>query len=188
MAWPLDRGIRPYIRMAAYWLGRGMSDDEILRWTEFSRHYHSVADMASAIPEARRSMYFAQRLRDAGPDQTFGATWFGSMRGAWYAGYGRAPNAQERSWAYTRPAQMLGLAIQVTGRGERTNLPRRFEVTVNVPWNATMAQVRQYLIDQFAAGNMPSGLEEYDPVQLITAQFRIIGGALLEREATTYTM
>ena len=183
-----DDAVRAYMRMATYLIGRGMTDEEVMAWAADSRHHYNLDDMRTALPEARRALYFAEVIRGDASGRSFAQLWYYNRGRTFRAGYGRMPTADERSWAYSRPGSMLGLAVQISGRGEQTGLPRRYEVTINVPWNANWAEVEDYVRNQVMSGSLTGGLQYYDPIQPITMVIQLVGGALIERRATTYTM
>lgn len=194
MAWELPLFLRPIMRSLSYYLDLGQSAAQALQSYLSERFHRPVEEARQALPEAVRATSFAEYVRALGESstlrssRTFGQQWFASARGLWYSAYGRAPTATERPWAYTRPNQYLGLAVEVTGRGERTNLPRRFMVTVNVPWNVTYAQMEEYIREQLISGNVPWSINEYESIQPTTMSLAVIGGALVQRQAATYTM
>lgn len=185
MPWPFPDFLRPFMRMASYWLGTGRAPDWILNW---AREEYSPADAAvfpTAIPEAARANYFAARLREADPNVTMSRLWGYYARGAWYAGYGRAPTADERSWAYTRPSQMIGLMFEVRGRTVHSGQEVRYTLSANVPWNSTlwdaMLAAREWISDVAnVTGEMGSDALDYDTVTVA-----LIGGALIERQVPT---
>lgn len=188
MAWPFNFSIRPYIRMAGYWLGIGSTVDQILDWATGSRDYYDLNYMREAIPEAKRADYFAARIATANVDMPLSQLWGLSARGAWYAGYGRAPTAAERGWAYSRPEGMLGLALEVKGLGLHSGTPRVYTITANVPWSATFGAIEGYIQQCIADGSCITGDMGSEPLDTDTIEILIQGGALLQRQSPTVTM
>lgn len=188
MTWPLDSSIRPYIRIASYWLGEGWDAQQIINWARESRHFYNLASMEEALHEAMRANYFAEFIRDRGTDTPFGTLWFAAARGAWYAGYGARPTTEQQAWAYTRPQDQLGLMIEVTGRGARTGEEHRYTITVNASWNSTMRDVLDYVRDCVANGSCITGELGSEPLDEGSIEVGMIGGALVARQAPTLTV
>lgn len=183
-----DDQVRKYMQMAAYWINRDMSDAEVMAWAEQSRHYYNLTDMRTALPEAHRALYFAERIREADPTVAFSRLWGLASRATWYAGYHRAPTPAEREWAYSRPGAMLGLAFEVVGRGANTGRFRHFTITVNVPWSANLGSVEDYLKDCLSSGACITGDFGSEPLRVDSIIPTLVGGALIERRGTTTTM
>lgn len=188
MAWPFAGDVRAYMRLAARWLQQGWTALQILTHAGQSRHGYVMQDLQEAIPEAERSLYFANFLRTHSAQQTFGRSWFAAARGAWYAGYGRAPSTAERQWSYTRPQGQLGLMYEVQGRTVTRNMPVRYTITVNANWSDTPQAVTQEVFD-YVTGALPFvpmlGTDYLDPA---TVQINLLGGALIARQRPTLTM
>jgi hypothetical protein len=176
------------MRMAAYWLGFGRTYEQIMEWAAGSRHHYELGLMAQAIPEAGRAVYFAEQIRVNDPAVPFSRLWGWYTRGAWYAGYGRAPTAEERAWAYQRPAPDIGLALEVTGQIAATGVPKRYSITVNVPWTWSLGQVEQAVIDWFAGGGLPIGESVSYRLEPGTIGITLAGGALIARQSPTLTL
>jgi hypothetical protein len=181
MVWPLDENLRPYIRMASYWLHQGRTPEEIMQWASSSRHMYNLEFMQAAIPEAARANYFAARARSGDPNMRLSQLWGLSARAAWYAGYGRAPTAEERQWAYSRPQEMLGLMFEVHGRGARTGRFQHYTVVLNASWGTSLADAIQRVEDSIISGDIITGDLGSEPLQAGGLTVSLIGGALLER-------
>lgn len=186
--WPFSDAIRPYIQMALYWLGLGRSPQEIMAWAAGSRHHHDLQAMAQAIPEAGRSGYVAEFIRTHDPATAFSRLWGWAARGAWYAGYGRAPTTSEREWSYQRPSDYVGLAVEIKGRSLYSGQMRRYEVTVNVPWVRSWQYVQDDLFNWITDPNSDFPGNDTDPLDADTVTIALIGGALVERQQPTRTL
>lgn len=141
MAWPFAWFLRPIVRAAAWFLGHGWSEERTQSQLEAPPHYHAAADVEAAIPEAERALYFADFLRARPGAASFGSAWFAAARGAWYAAYGRAPTAEEREWAFTRPQGQLGVYVLVSGQGAWSGEIQHRTIKVNASWNSSYADV-----------------------------------------------
>lgn len=183
-----NESIRPYMRMAAYWLGRGWTPEQIVDWARTSPHYYNVSYMEQAIPEAARSVYFAARIRAADPNTRMSQLWGYYARGAWYAGYGRAPTAAEREWSFQRPNDYIGLMFEVRGRTVSGRAARTYTITANVRWDATLWDVSTYIRSCIASGSCITGSEGSEPLDASTVSVALIGGALIERQSPTLTV
>lgn len=188
MTWPLNESIRPYIRMATYWIDQGYSAHQVMEWAAESRHHYNLDYMAQAIPEARRAIYFRERILETSADIPLSKAWGWYARGAWYAGYGRAPTEAEREWAYTRPGTQLGLFIEVSGTGAMTGAPRSFRLSINVPWTATRREIQAFLRAQLREGGAMARRLGYEPLSGGRITFQYLGGALLDRQLPSLTM
>lgn len=133
--------LRPIVRLAARFLGLGYTEEQTEERLEAPPHYFAAGDVASATPEAARSLYFADFLRERPGAASFGAAWFAGARGAWYAAYGRAPTTAEREWAFTRPQGALGLYVLVSGTGQWSGETQRRTIKVNAGWNQAWTDV-----------------------------------------------
>lgn len=183
-----NQSIRPYMRMAAYWLGRGWTPEQILDWTRTDRHFYNTAYMEQAIPEAARSVYFASRIREADPNTRLSTLWGWYARGAWYAGYGRAPSAEERQWAYRRPADYIGMMFEVQGRTASGRQSIRYTVTANVRWDQTLWDAMLQVRDLLAQGVGITGEFGSEQLDFNSVTVSLIGGALIQRQTPTFTI
>ena len=174
--------------MAAYWIGQGMTEQQIVDWAASSPHGYNLSLMREAIPEARRALYFADVIRSDTSGRSFAQLWYYNRGRTFQAGYGRTPTAAERGWAYQRPGDMLGLMFQVSGRSYRSGLPQRYTVTVNVPWTANMGDVEDWIRNQIANGSILTGDMGSEPIDISTLVVSLVGGALVERQSPTATM
>lgn len=188
MPWPFPDFIRPYMRMASYWLDLGWIGQQILDWARGSRHYYDLTSMEQAIPEAARANYFRNFILGHDPNTSFLRQWGWASRGAWYAGYGRAPTTAELAYAYQRPSDTIGLAFQVRGHTLHTRAERVFSVTVNAPWTSNLWDVSNFLRDQIAAGAGMIGDTDYDPLDPASVTIALVGGALVGRQEPTFTI
>jgi hypothetical protein len=186
MSWVYDYLIRPIISTAAWFLGSGYSRSETQERLEAPPHLVAPQDATIAIAEAERARYFAEFIRQRPGGGSFGKEWFAAARGAWYAGYGRAPTPEERPWAFTRPQGMLGLMVRVTGMGEWSREQKSRTVTINAPWSATWSDVVSYVEDMFATGGIHLLVESSEPMDVVSVE--LVGGALLERQDPTFTL
>lgn len=186
MAWVYDYLMRPIIGTAAWFLGSGYTRAETAAHLEAPPHLVPPDDVAIAIPEAERSRYFAEFIRQRPGGGSFGREWFAAARGAWYAGYGRKPTAEERPWAYSRPQGMLGLMVRVTGMGQWSREEKTRTVTINAGWNRTWGDVVAYVEEMFANGGIHLLVESSEPMDVVSIE--LAGGALLERQDPTFTL
>lgn len=188
MAWPFPEHIRPLMR-SALWYHTHNPDDS---WDDIAQRLiaqrHNAADVALALPEARRSLFFAQQLQAAAPTDTFGAVWERCAEDCFRFGYGREPQGQELSWWKTRPGRTLGLMYEITS----PNVPNwSYTPTLNADWSAplgtTAELIRQWFLTGLAspppARSIGEALTQGAPLDV-----RITGGALVPRQDPTLTM
>lgn len=182
MPWPFAEEMRPYLRMASYWLGRGWDHEQIMQWAAESRHHYNLELMSAAIPEAARANYFRARIEAADPNMRLSQLWGLASRATWYAGYGRAPTAAEREWAYSRPQEMLGLMFEVVGRGARSGRYQHYTIVINTTWNQSVADVMERVRDAITSGDIITGDLGSEPLRADGLTISLAGGALLERQ------
>lgn len=192
MAWPFTERIRPYIRMATYFLREGWTDEQIMQWAQDSPAHYNLNRMAESLPEARRAVYFAGRVEQrlaqvaaGGNDMRLSQLWGLSARSAWYAGYGRAPTQAEREWAYTRPQGVVGLTLEVTGRGAQSGRFQHYTITLNASWDTHVGALMDMVRQDLASGAILTGDMGSEPLDLNSINIAIGGGALLERQEPT---
>lgn len=189
MAWPFSDRLRPYVRTATWFLREGWTDEQILEWARESRASYNLDFMREALPEARRAVYFAGRIEQVaervaagGRDMRLSQLWGLSARSAWYAGYGRAPSDAEREWSYSRPQRMMGLALEVVGRGAHTGRIQHYTITVNADWSATVGSIMEYVRDCVSSGSCLSGDLGSEPLDASSITIHLGQGALVERQ------
>lgn len=180
MAWPFSWFLRPIVRSIAYFMGRGQTPEEIAPRLEAPPHYFAAADVAAAVPEAERAMYFADFLRARPGAASFGAAWFAAARGAWYAAYGRAPTAAEAEWAFTRPQGQLGLYVLVSGMGAWSGETQTRTIKVNAGWNSSWADVEAAVRDAVTTMQIHLLRNTSEPFVPDSISVEIERGALLE--------
>jgi hypothetical protein len=188
MAWPFPHHWRDIVRAAAYWLQEGLSAAATVLRMQTRPYTYTPAEAEESTEEAERALYFAQRLRDAPPSRTFGRTWFGSARGAWYAAYGRAPTMPEADWAFTRPEGMLGVYVRVTGRGAWSGRYTSRTVKVNVGWGRTWEEVQARVRALMVSREIDILRHGSEPVFPAGIEMSIERGALLEFDQPTVTL
>lgn len=188
MAWPFPDFIRPLMRSVLWYHSRGHDWDEIAEFLEGPPNRHHPADVNLAIPEAKRSFYFAEQLRAAGANETFGEVWDRSAADCFRFGYDREPVGQELGWYKTRPGGSVGIMYDITSpQVEHWH----YTPTLNAAWDAQLGQAADLVRGWFLAGLPPSP----PPNSVSTAltqgaqlDINIVGGALVPRIEPTLEM
>lgn len=188
MAWPFPEYIRPLMRSALWYHSRGHDWDDIAAILTAPPNRHSASDVELALPEARRSWYFAEQLRAAPGDSTFGEVWDRCAEDCFRFGYNREPQGAELGWWRTRPGRTLGLMYELTS----PQVPNwRWTPTLNAAWDARINDTGQLIRQWFLAG-LPS---PPPPNSITTAlgvgaqlDVQIVGGALVPRVEPTLQM
>ena len=180
MAWPFPDFLRPIVRFWNYLTAREFPPDEIQARAEAHPHYWAERDVAAAGREAARSRYFLDFIRERLGTASFGSLWFAAARGAWYAAYGRAPTAEEREWAYTRPQGRIGLYAGVSGRGAWHGEERRITIRVNADWNSSWTDVEARVRDLVTSTLLSQLVIGSEPFLLESLEITPVWGALLQ--------
>lgn len=188
MPWPFPEELRPYIRMAAVKLAAGFTEPEVVAWMAGTAAFSNAAMVERALPEAQRSLYFANRIASDTKDLRLSQLWGLSARAAWYAGYHRAPTAAERAWAFQRPGDMVGMTLRVSGRGLRTGAAQDYTVTLNAPWGARLSDISEEARDFVGSFANIIGIEGSEPIDPATLVMEIEGGALLPRQVPSFAI
>lgn len=188
MSWPFPEHIRPLMRSALWYRAHNPDDS----WEDIAQRLiaqrHDARDVEIALPEARRSLFFAQQLQAAAPTDTFGAVWERCAEDCFRFGYGREPQGQELAWWRTRPGRSLGVMYEITS----PNVPNwRYTPTLNADWDAplgtTAELIRQWFVTGLASPPPPNSIQEA-MTQGAPLNVQLIGGALVPRLDPTLTM
>jgi hypothetical protein len=186
--WPFPDNIRDYMRMASYWSGLGWSVQQILDWARGSRHNYNMVDMEMAAPEGARATYFANFVRNHDWHTPLSTLWGWAARGAWYAGYGRAPTAAELEWAYQHGPGSAGLFLVIEGRTVNTRQSRRYTITANVPWGSNFWDIGVEVRRMVAEGELFAEGGDTDALDPTTVSVQLGGGVLIQRQTPTITL
>lgn len=188
MSWPFPDYIRPLMRSVLWYLKRGESMDDIRAILTGPGQRHRAQDVDIAIPEAMRSLYFADQLRAASATETFDSVWQRCAGNCFQLAYGRPPQGQELAWYNEHPGDSLGLMYEITVSGADDF---RYTPTVNVPWNAPLGAISELVKGWFITG-LPSPPPSRSVGELIErgseVNVSIIGGALVPRIEPTLTV
>lgn len=188
MSWPFPEYIRPLMRSVLYYEAQGQTEEEIRATLTGPPHRHPESWVDMAIPEARRSKLFAENVEAFGGEQSLGQIWDRYWLSIFAQAYGRRPTEQEMAWAQSRPGASVGLMMEVTVEGVEGF---RYTPTVNVPWDATLDEVRQNIRDWFITGRRspaPPGSAASAIEAGATINVNMVGGALVPRIEPTITL
>lgn len=188
MAWPFPEYIRPMMRSVLWYLGRGLTTEEVAAVLEGPPHRFRQEDVAIAIPEALRSLYFRQALSAADPSMTPGQVWSGCAAECFERAYGRAPRGQELGWYRTRPGDCLGVMFNVEQGAQGQPDYRRRTYTVNVPWDYPLAEITEAVEEAIRHGALTVTVNSPEPAPSGPMSISLIGGALTPRIDPTVTI
>lgn len=180
MAWPFPPFLRPIVRYFYSMIGLDYPEPEIRERAQLHPNYWSEIDVAQAAPEAARAVYFLNFLRARPGAASFGSAWFASARGAWYAGYGRAPTEEEREWAYTRPQGQLGLYVRAHGETLYSHRQVDRDIKVNASWDSSWSTVEEAVRALVTTNQISFMIAESEPIDPDSLTLTLERGALLE--------
>lgn len=179
MAWPFPMFLRPIVRYVFSMIGLDYPEPEIIERAQLHPHYWAQADVEAAAQEAGRATYFLDFLRARPGAASFGSVWFAAARGAWYAGYGRAPSASEREWAYTRPQGQLGLYVRAHGETMYSHRAVDRDIKVNANWNSSWSDVEAEVRALVTSNRISFLIAESEPIDPDSLTLTLERGALL---------
>jgi hypothetical protein len=188
MPGPIDenQSLRPLMRDVLYFQARGETEQEI--FARLEQRGHDPADIQTAWYEARRAKLFRENIESFDRGRTMGQLWDTYWLPVFIQSYGRRPTPAEESWARERPGDMLGLMAKVTVEGDADF---RWTPTINVPWDATLEEIKSQVEDWFRANQPPSpkpGSVEHALIDGAKVIVELIGGALVPRIEPTLTL
>lgn len=188
MAWPFPEYIRPLMRSVLWYLARGLSKEEVAAVLEGPPHRFRASDVAIAIPEALRSLYFREELSAADPALTPGQVWAGCAQSCFERAYGRPPQGQELGWYKTRPGSYLGMMFETQSGQHGTADYRRRVYTANVPWDHPIEEITGAIEESIRRGGLIVTVHSPEPAPSGPITINIIGGALVPRIDPTFTI